>query len=65
MGNSKFTDYRKSSGGAILFQVLLGLGLMVIMSPIIFNQIKKYNEEICKTLGVKIPDGYEKIVTEE
>ncbi len=26
---------------------------------------KKYNEEICKTLGVKIPDGYEKIVTEE
>ena len=22
---------------------------------------KKYNEEICKTLGVEIPDGYEKI----
>ncbi len=38
--------YRKSVGGAILFQVLLGLGLMVMMSPLILNQIKKYNEEV-------------------
>ncbi len=26
---------------------------------------KKYNEEICKTLGIKIPDGYEKIEAAE
>lgn len=38
--------YRKSVGGSILFQVLLGLGLMVMMSPLILNQIKKYNEEV-------------------
>ncbi len=26
---------------------------------------KEYNEEICKKLGINIPDGYEKIVAEE
>ena len=38
--------FKKVSGGAVMFQVLLGLGLMVMMSPMIFTQIKKYNEEI-------------------
>ena len=38
--------YKKNSGGAILLQVLLGLGLMLFMTPIILDQIKKYNEEI-------------------
>ena len=37
---------KKVCGGAIMFQVLLGLGLMVVMSPMIFTQIQKYNEEI-------------------
>ena len=39
-------QFRKSCGGAIMFQVLLGIGLMVLMSPIVFQQIKKYNEDI-------------------
>ena len=38
--------FRKLCGGAVMFQVLLGLGLMVMMSPMIFSQIKKYNEEV-------------------
>ena len=38
--------YNKVYGGAVMFQVLLGLGLMVMMSPMIFTQIKKYNEEV-------------------
>ena len=38
--------FRKSCGGAIMFQVLLGIGIMVLMSPVVFQQIKKYNEEI-------------------
>ena len=63
MGNSKFTDYRKSSGGAILFQVLLGLGLMVIMSPIIFNQIKKYNEEIQREEVISSMEKLQKAVS--
>ena len=39
-------NYRKNVGGSILFQVLLGLGLMVVMSPIVLQQIRKYNEEV-------------------
>ena len=40
--------FRKNSGGAVMFQVLLGLGLMVLMSPMVFRQIKKYNQEIAR-----------------
>ena len=42
----KRKNLMKSVGGAVMFQVLLGLGLMVMMSPMIFSQIKKYNESI-------------------
>ncbi len=40
--------FNKNIGGAVMFQVLLGLGLMVMMSPMIFRQIKKYNQEIAR-----------------
>ena len=38
--------FRKVCGGAVLFQVILGLGLMVMISPFILIQIKKYNDQI-------------------
>ena len=46
MRNLSKKYFRKLCGGAVMFQVLLGLGLMVMMSPLIFSQIKKYNEEV-------------------
>ena len=36
----------KNSSGSILLQALIGLGVMVMMSPIIFREIKKYNEGV-------------------
>ena len=39
-------SFKKNDGGAILLQTLLGLGIMVAMTPIILNQIRKYNESI-------------------
>lgn len=38
--------FRKNDGGAVLLQTLLGLGLMVAMTPVILNQIRKYNESV-------------------
>ncbi len=46
MRNFSKSICNKEASGAVLFQVLLGLGLMVLMAPLILNQIKKYNEEI-------------------
>lgn len=53
----------KSCGGAVLFQVLLGLGLMVVMSPVIFNQIKKYNEGIQREEVISHMEVFQKAVT--
>ncbi len=53
----------KSCGGAVLFQVLLGLGLMVVMSPVIFNQIKKYNEGIQREEVISHMETFQKAVT--
>lgn len=39
-------SFKKNDGGAVLLQTLLGLGLMVAMTPIILSQIRKYNESI-------------------
>ncbi len=39
-------SFKKNDGGAVLLQTLLGLAVMVAMTPIILNQIRKYNESI-------------------
>ena len=52
--------FRKLCGGAVMFQVLLGLGLMVMMSPMIFTQIKKYNEEIQREEAVNHLETWQK-----
>ena len=52
--------FRKVAGGAVMFQVLLGLGLMVVMSPMIFTQIKKYNEEIHREEAVSDLEKWQK-----
>ncbi len=52
--------FKKVSGGAVMLQVLLGLGLMVIMSPMIFTQIKKYNEEVKREEVVNHLESWQK-----
>ncbi len=37
---------KKAQSGAVLMQVLLGLAIMVAMTPVIMNQIRQYNESI-------------------
>lgn len=37
---------KKIDGAAVLMQTLLGLAIMVAMTPVILSQIKKYNESI-------------------
>ena len=37
---------RKIDGGAVLMQTLLGLAIMIAMTPLILGQIRKYNESI-------------------
>ncbi|MDR2098673.1 MAG: hypothetical protein LBO78_01450 [Rickettsiales bacterium] len=37
---------KNSEGGGVLLQVLLGLGVMVAMTPLILSQVRKYNEQI-------------------
>lgn len=39
------TSFRNVAG-AVLMQALLGLAVMVAMSPVVFDQIRKYNEDI-------------------
>ncbi|MDR1008718.1 MAG: hypothetical protein LBL52_00505 [Rickettsiales bacterium] len=34
--------------GAVLMQVLFGLGLMIAMTPVILKEIRKYNEQIAR-----------------
>ncbi|MDR3126524.1 MAG: hypothetical protein LBT92_02740 [Rickettsiales bacterium] len=36
----------ESAKGGVMLEVLLGLGIMIIMTPIILRQIRKYNEQI-------------------
>ncbi|MGN0929355.1 MAG: hypothetical protein ACI4N3_01810 [Alphaproteobacteria bacterium] len=54
---------KKSDGGAILLQTLLGLGLMVAMTPIILNQIRKYNESVNREEVVSQMSLLQKAVT--
>jgi hypothetical protein len=37
---------RRNDRGAVLLQVLLGLGIMVAMTPLILSQARKYSEQI-------------------
>ncbi|MCR5507029.1 MAG: hypothetical protein K6F04_04240 [bacterium] len=53
-------SFKKAIGGAVMFQVLLGLGLMVMMSPMIFSQIKKYNEEVQREEAVHDLEKWQK-----
>ncbi|MBR1544842.1 MAG: hypothetical protein IJ638_02775 [Alphaproteobacteria bacterium] len=53
-------SFKKAVGGAVMFQVLLGLGLMVMMSPMIFSQIKKYNEEVQREEAVHDLEKWQK-----
>ncbi len=63
MRSIKKANLYKSVGGAVLFQVLLGLGLMVLMSPIIFKQIQKYNEEVQREEVIANMETFQKAVT--
>ncbi len=58
---SKFKN--KSCNGNVLFQVLLGLGLMVMMAPLVFTQIKKYNEGIQREEVITHMETFQKAVT--
>ncbi|MBD5405306.1 hypothetical protein HDR59_02035 [bacterium] len=42
----RINSLHKNDGGAVLLQTLLGLGIMVAMTPVILNQIRKYNDSV-------------------
>ena len=59
----RINSLHKNDGGAVLLQTLLGLGIMVAMTPVILNQIRKYNDSVNREAVISEMSLLQKAVT--